>query len=95
MLQTLPWVDCLVKPCDVNDCRQWQFLTAALWGNVADEMSDEVKHNIAVQREALDLPSVDYEATLAAKYSIAREVFDACDHKLLQVLPPPTQITSP
>ena len=84
-----------MKPCDMNNPQQRQPFSASFWGNVADEMSDEVKQSIAVQREALDLPSVDYEATLAAKYSIAREVFDACDHKLLQVLPPPTEITSP
>lgn len=52
---------------------------------IIGEIPEELKELIVVKRDALDLESVDYEATLQVKLSIAREVFDRVDHKLLQV----------
>lgn len=51
----------------------------------ADEIPKDVKEKITAARRELDLPTVDYEATLAAKLSIARELFDRKDHELLKV----------
>ena len=40
---------------------------------------------MAKSRAALSLPAVDYEATMAAKLSIARELYDLSGHRELQV----------
>ena len=51
----------------------------------ADDIPQDLTKRIAQARQDLDLESVDYEATMKTKMSIAREFFDRKDHELLQV----------
>ena len=48
-------------------------------------MPEALAGRISKARRALDLPAVDYEATMAAKLSIARELFDLSGHSELEV----------
>ncbi len=51
----------------------------------SDTIPDDTKGRIAAARKELELPQVDYEATVRAKLSIARQLFDRQDHQLLLV----------
>ena len=51
----------------------------------SDTIPDDIKARIAAARKELELPQVDYEATVKAKLSIARQLFDRQDHQLLLV----------
>ena len=48
-------------------------------------MPEGLTGKIQKARRALDLPAVDYEGTMDAKLSIARELFDLSGHRELQV----------
>lgn len=51
---------------------------------LADDFTQEIKEDIEHARTALDLPEVDYEATMEAKLRIARAVFTSCGQETLQ-----------
>ena len=53
----------------------WSGSSTAL--SLADSLPSEVAAEIATLKAALDVPEVDYEATVAAKLRLARAVFDA------------------
>ena len=48
-------------------------------------MPEGLASKISKARRTLDQPAVDYEGTMDAKLSIARELYDATGHRELQV----------
>ena len=50
-------------------------------------MPEGLASKISKARRTLDLPAVDYEGTMNAKLSIARELYDETGHRELQVRP--------
>lgn len=57
----------------------FEFMTSA------DEIPEDIRGRIEDARRELDLPDVDYQATMKAKLTIARQIFERKDKSLLQV----------
>lgn len=53
----------------------------------ADDIPEDIEAQIEEARSRLDLPEVDYEATMREKLRIAKLIFDCKDSSLLQVVP--------
>ena len=51
---------------------------------LSSDLKEAIKEDIKRARAALDLPEVDYEATMEAKLRIARAIFDSCGQKTLE-----------
>lgn len=63
---------------------QYVALRATLDDLPGHQMPTDIAAEIEAARVALDLESVDYEATLAAKLRLCRRIFDVAGHKSLQ-----------